>query len=232
MTYEEVMSELKKMASPNKKDLEGMARFGIDITNAWCISAPNIRKVAKKIGKDHVLAIKLWDSGIHEARWLVSLVAEPEKLTKKQAETWARESGSWDICDSLCMNLFDRTPFAYESVLAWSKKKDEFLKRAGFATMAMIALHDKTLSDEKFDPFFEAIKREATDERNYVKKAVNWALRQIGKGRNIKLYKKALKTANEILKDYPDSKSANFIAKDTIRELTTSKYVLRKFGLI
>lgn len=231
MNYEEVMAELKSMSHPTPKDLAGMARFGINIENAWCISAPNLRKLGKKIGHDQGLAVRLWKTEIHEARWLVSLVAEPDKLTPEQADAWVADLDSWDTCDGMCMNLLDKTPYAYEKAIEWSKREEEFVKRTGFALMAALAVHDKKSSDEKFYPFLERIKEEATDERNYVRKAVNWALRQIGKSRTRNLYNLSLETAEEILKLYPDSKSARWIARDTIRELTKSDFILKRFDI-
>lgn len=217
MTYEEVIKELERLATHNPKDLEGMARFGINTENAWCISVPNIRKLGKKIGHNHGLAQKLWNSKIHEARWLVALVDEPEKLTEKDMENYVKDIDSWDICDSMCSNLFDKTKFAYQKAEEWSGRSEEFVKRAGFVIMAALSVHDKKANDEPFENFLEIVKREATDERNFVRKAVNWALRQISKSRNINLYKKGLETAYEIREI--NNKTARWIAGDAIREL-------------
>lgn len=180
------------------------------------MSVPNLRKIAKEAGRDHALAGKLWSSGIHEARILASMVDEPERVTKKQVNAWIKDFDSWDVCDQCCMNLFDKLSFAFEKAVEFSKKKREFEKRAGFALMACLAWHDKEAGDEKFKAFFPHIIEGATDERNYVKKAVNWALRQIGK-RNLHLNKAAVKTAKEIQEI--DAKSAKWIASDAIREL-------------
>ncbi|MEE9474157.1 MAG: DNA alkylation repair protein, partial [Candidatus Hydrothermarchaeaceae archaeon] len=181
-------------------------------------SIPNLRKIAKDVGKDHSLAQQLWLSGIHEARILASMVDELEVVTEEQVESWVRDFNSWDVCDQCCMNLFDKLPFAFEKAIELSKKEAEFEKRAGFALMACLAWHDKGASDKKFKAFLPHIKEGATDRRNYVKKAVNWALRQIGK-RNLNLNKAAIKTAKEI--QQIDAKSAKWIASDAIRELTS-----------
>jgi 3-methyladenine DNA glycosylase AlkD len=151
---------------------------------------------------------------------LASFIGEPEKVSESLMEAWVREFDSWDICDQVCANLFDRTPLAYKKAYEWSKREEEFVKRAGFVLMAALSVHDKKVDDKTFLKFLPIIKREANDERNYVKKAVNWALRQIGK-RNLSLNKQAIKTAREIQK--MDSKPARWIASDALRELTSEK---------
>jgi len=213
---------LKSLSNP--KAVAGMVRFGINSKNTYGVSVPNLRDIAKKIGVNHKLAQQLWLSGIHEARILASMIDDPKKVTKKQMEKWIKDFDSWDVCDQCCMNLFDRTEFAYQKAVEWSKKKEEFVKRAGFAMMAVLAFHDKKAKDKQFEKFFPIIKRESTDNRNFVKKAVNWALRQIGK-RNLNLNKKAIKIAKQIKKI--DSKTAKWIASDALRELT-SKAVQKK----
>lgn len=214
MNSKEIIVQLKKQA--NAKNVAGMARFGINPHNTLGISVYVIRDIAKKIGKNHKLAQELWDSKIHEARLLAGFIDELEKVTEKQMEKWVKDFDSWDICDQVCSNLFDKTPFAYKKAFEWSKRKEEFVKRAGFVLMACLAVHDKKAEDKKFEQFFPIIKKHSTDERNFVRKAVNWALRQIGK-RNLSLNKKAIKVANEIKKI--DSRSARWIANDAIREL-------------
>ena len=192
-----------------------MKRFGIQGNKILGISVVELRKIAKKIGKSHRVALKLWDSGIHEARILACLVDIPGEVSETQMDTWVKDFDSWDVCDQVCMNLFDKTPWAYDKTIEWAKKKEEFIKRAGFALMAVLAVHDKKAKDDKFDHFFPIIIRESTDERNYVKKAINWALRQIGK-RNTVCMKKATACANKLLEI--DSKSAHWIASDALRE--------------
>jgi len=222
MTLPQLKSELEKNVRPNA--LEGMARFGIDTSNAYGVSIPVLRKLAKQIGKDHKFAQTLWNAGIHETRIIATMIDEPDKVTKSQMDKWTSDFYSWDVCDQCCSNLFRKTPYAHEKAMEWSKSKEEFVKRAGFTMMAVLAVHDKEATDKDFDKFFKQIKAGSTDERNFVKKAVNWALRQIGK-RNKVLNKKALTVAKEIEKI--DSKSAKWIAKDAIRELTDPKIISR-----
>ncbi|MCI0619025.1 DNA alkylation repair protein [bacterium] len=214
MDYDELIARLKSMENP--KNVAGMARFGINSKDTLGISVVTLRKIAREVGKDHALALKLWPSGIHEARLLACFIAEPKKVTPSLMNRWAKDFDSWDVCDQCCMNLFDKTPYAYEKVKEWSQRKEEFVKRAAFALMAGLAVHDKDASNANFQRFFPIIKAAATDTRNYVKKAVNWALRQIGK-RNAFLHRQAMRTAAEIAK--LDSSSARWIAADAIREL-------------
>lgn len=194
-----------------------MKQFGIKGETMLGISMPNIRNLGKKIGKNHELALKLWKSRIHEARILASIIDEPKKVTEKQMDLWIKDFDSWDVCDQTCMNLFYQLPCAYEKAMEWSKRKKEFEKRAGFALMACLAWKDKKAENKKFIRFLLIIKKESIDERNFVKKAVNWALRQIGK-RNSQLKKEAIKTTKEILKK--DSRTAKWIANDALRELS------------
>lgn len=220
MNYSEIINKLKSLSNP--KNIEGMARFGINPKNTLGISIPDLRKIAKEIKKEsketHELALKLWGSKIHEARLLAAYIDQIDKVTEKQMDKWASQFDSWDVCDQICAFLFDKSPFSYKKAKEWTSKKEEFYKRAGFALMAALAVHDKEVSDKKIMEFFPYIKKHATDERNYVKKAVNWALRQIGKKRE-SLKRPAIKCAEEILKLYPNSKSARFIANDAIIEL-------------
>jgi|WetSurMetagenome_2_1015567.scaffolds.fasta_scaffold62654_3 3-methyladenine DNA glycosylase AlkD len=209
-----VIRHLKSLANP--KNVAGMARYGINPQGTLGISIPTLRALAKRLGKNHALAQELWDSGIHEARLLAGFIDDPAMVTKTQMERWAKDFDSWDVVDQVCSNLFDQTPFAYEKTLAWSGRKEEFIKRAGFTLMACLAVHDKAAPDVAFRQFLPVIIREAGDERNYVKKAVNWALRQIGK-RNVKLNQAAVAAGEKIQKQ--ESKSARWIAADALREL-------------
>lgn len=214
---EEILRQLKSLSNPDT--VAGMARFGINPKNTYGVSIPVLRKMAKQIGRNHLLAQQLWtSSGIHEARILAGMIDVPEKVTEIQLERWVKDFDSWDVCDQCCSNLFDKTKFAHKKAIEWIKRREEFVKRAGFVLMATLAVHDKEADNQKFIRFLPIIKREATDERNFVKKAVNWALRQIGK-RNSALNKIAIHTAKEIQKI--DSKSARWIASDAIRELTS-----------
>jgi len=218
MDSNEILNKLKSMANP--KNVEGMAHFGINPDNTLDVSVYVLRDMAKEVGRDHQLAEELWASEIHEARMLAGFVDEPGKVSEAQMEAWVKDFDSWDICDQVCSNLFDRTPFAYKKAVEWSAREEEFVKRAGFVLMAALAVHDKKAPDEKFEQFFPIIKREATNERNYVRKAVNWALRNIGK-RNKRLNARAIEVAKEIQKI--DSKAARWIASDTLRELQGEK---------
>jgi 3-methyladenine DNA glycosylase AlkD len=213
-----IIKELKSLSNP--KNVEGMARFGINPENTFGVSMPVIRKMGKDIGKNHELAQQLWSTRIHEARILAGLIDDSKFVTEEQMEKWVKDFDSWDVCDQVCMNLFDKTPFAYKKAIEWSSRKEEFVKRAGFALMASLSVHDKKAKDKDFIKFLPLIKSESTDERNFVRKAVNWALRQIGK-RNKKLQKEAIRTAKEIQKI--ESKSAKWIASDAIRELKDKK---------
>ena len=216
MEYEKVIEKLKYLSNP--KAIIGMARYGITPENTYGVSIPNLRKTAKEIGINRKLAQKLWATNIRETKILASMIEDPEMVIEEQIEGWVKEFNYWEICDQCCMNLFEKTRFAYKKAVEWSSRGKEFVKRAGFVLMARLAVSDKKADDDKFEKFFAIIKKEVTDDRNYVKKAVNWALRQIGK-RNLNLNGKAIKIAKEIQE--MDSKSAKWIASDTIRELTS-----------
>ena len=218
MNCNQVIKKLKSLANPDY--LAGMAHFVVNTERAWGVSAGRMRKLAKEIGTDHKLALELWETGIHEARVIATLIDDPKQVTKSQMNKWVRQIDNWGVCDACCGVLFDKTPFAWSKAIEWSERKGEFVKRAGFVLMAALAIHDKKAPDKKFLPFFDIIKRHADDERNFVKKAVNWALRQIGK-RNVVLNKKAVVVAKEIQK--MDSPVARWIASDALRELTSKK---------
>jgi 3-methyladenine DNA glycosylase AlkD len=214
MTVAEVIDHLKQKA--DAKHHAGMARFGIANEKALGVKIPEVRALAKLIKKDHELAQQLWDTGIHEARILASMIDNPKLVTPKQIDSWTRDFKSWDVCDQVCGNLFDRTPYAIDKALEFSNHEEEFVKRAGFVLMAEYAMHNKKADDLVFIQFFPIMEREAWDERNFVKKAVNWALRQIGK-RNSTLRPLAIQCAERIL--LQDSKAAKWIAGDALREL-------------
>jgi 3-methyladenine DNA glycosylase AlkD len=201
-----------------------MTRFGIRVPNILGVSAPNLRKLARDIGKDHELAARLWRTGVHDARLLATLVDDPAKVTPRQMEQWARDFDSWAVCDAACGCLFDKTPYAWAQAVEWADRKEEYVKRAGFVLMAALAVHDKKAPDERLEAFFPLLVRHATDERNFVKKAVNWALRQMGK-RNERLNRLAIRTAQDIRR--LDAKAARWIASDALRELASDKVQAR-----
>ncbi len=217
-TVNEVMDRLE--AKAKRDQLEDMARFAIVGEQRMGVSVPDMRKIAKEIGRDHQLALDLWDTGVPEAMIVAGMIAEPQKLTEQQMDDWVVDINSWDICDQVCMNLFEKTPYADKKIYEWSIREEEFVKRTAYALIACLAWHDKEAGDESFTKYFPVIVAGATDERNFVKKAVNWALRNIGK-RNQLLNKEAIKVAREIREI--DSKSARWIASDAIRELESDK---------
>jgi len=218
MKYDEVLSRLHSLSNP--ENIQGMARYGINPKNNFGVSIYKLRPFAKEIGTNHQLALQLWDSGIHDARLLAVFIEDPNLVTSEQMDSWAAVFDSWDVCDQTCTSLFDRTKYAWKKVFEWAKRDEEFVRRAAFSIIAGLAVHDKAAPDQQFEKLFSLISLYAVDERNYVKKAVNWALRNIGK-RNMALNKKAIRCAQELLKK--DSSSARWIARDAIRELTSEK---------
>lgn len=218
MEYEDVIAKLKSMG--RKKNVAGMARFGISSEGTLGISVAALRPLAKKIGQDHTLALMLWRSGIHEARILAALIDDPKEVSEAQMEAWVAGFDSWDVCDQVCSHLFDKTVFAYDKAIEWAEDPHEFIRRAGFVLMCALAVHDKKANDSRFELFYPIIKRHAPDGRNYVKKAVSWAIRQIGK-RSKKLNRSAVALAKEIKK--MDSTAARWVANDALRELTSEK---------
>lgn len=214
MDQRSVIALLRKNSNP--KNVAGMARFGINPKNTLGISIPFLRALARKIGKDHKLALQLWKTKIHEARLLAGFIDDNKLVTAKQMDSWVKDFDSWDICDQVCSNLFDRTPYAYQKARQWTKSNKEYVRRAGFVMMACLAVHDKKSSDKTFLQFFPLIEKYSTDERNFVKKAVNWALRQIGKKRP-GTKKAAVALAKKLA--YSKSAAARWNGKDALREL-------------
>jgi len=221
MDAEEILARLRGMANP--ENVAGMARFGISAKGTLGISVASLGTVARDVQKAvpgkperHALAAELWASGVHEARELATLLDVTALVTPEQMEAWVADVDSWDVGDGLSTGLFDRTPYALEKAQEWARRDEEFVRRAGFAMMAALALKRHDLPDEAYEPFFALMKRYATDERNFVKKAVNWALRGIGK-RNDPLLERAIQVAREI--EAMDSRSARWIARDALREL-------------
>jgi 3-methyladenine DNA glycosylase AlkD len=214
----EILDRLRSLGDP--KAVEGMARFGIRVPDVLGVSAPNLRRLAKEIGTDHDLAAQLWRTGVHDTRILAALIDDPAKVTPRQMEQWAGDFNSWAVCDAACGCLFDKTLYAWDKAVKWTGREPEYIKRAGFVLMASLAVHDKKTPDERFETFLPLIVKHATDDRNFVKKAVNWALRQIGK-RSRQLNKLAIGVAQDIRQI--DSRSARWIASDALRELTSDK---------
>lgn len=214
LPLDEILARLNALADP--VNVAGQQRFGIRAARQLGVSMPQVRALAKGRQRSHALALELWATNIHEARILASLVDEPQALTREQMEAWAADFDSWDVCDQVCMNLFGPHPLGLEMAMIWPQRPEEFVRRAGFVLMAVQAVHRKDLPDGAFEPYFSLMLRHATDERNFVRKAVNWALRQIGK-RNPSLRARAIDTARQMLDI--DSSSARWIAHDALREL-------------
>lgn len=218
MKKKEVISRLRELGDPVV--VKAMARFGLPTKNALGVTAPRLRLLAKSIGRDQKLSLELWSTGIPDARVLAALIGDPQKVTKRQMEHWVKEFDSWGVCDACCGVLFVDSSFALEAAYRWVTKEPEFVKRAGFVMMAEMAIHRKEMEDSEFLPMLTSIRIGAIDERNFVRKAVNWALRQIGK-RNLRLNKLAIAEAERIRRI--DSKSARWIASDALRELQSPK---------
>jgi 3-methyladenine DNA glycosylase AlkD len=204
-----------------------MGRFGINIDRAFGVSIAAIRPLARRYRRNHELAAALWASGFHEARLLACFVDDPRQVTSKQMDSWAADFDSWDLCDQACLKLFAKTPFVDEKIPRWAKDEREFVRRAGFALLAAHAVHGKDVPDSVFRAHLSLIENASTDDRNFVRKAVNWALRQIGK-RSASLHKPALALAKR-LADSSD-KTARWIGKDAVKELT-DPFQLGRLGL-
>jgi len=221
-------------ANANPANVTGMQRYGISGAGTLGVSMPAIRELARQTKQQlrreqtarHEVAERLWSSAVHEARILAALVDVPALVDEMQMERWAHDLDSWDVCDQLCGNLFDKSAFAWQKAAEWAGREPEFVKRAGFVLMTQLAVHDKSAADAPFEAFLPLIVREAADERPYVKKAVNWALRQIGK-RNARLNGPAIEAADQILAAYPDSRAARWIARDALRELRSDAVRVR-----
>jgi 3-methyladenine DNA glycosylase AlkD len=226
MTVAEIIKKLRSLGTPG--NVAGMERFGIVTMKSFGITAPILKQYAREVKKQaddrHALAQGLWKTGIYDARAVAFLIDDPNQVTKKQMDAWARDFDNWATVDGTCGYLFCRTPFAYEKAFEWAGKKPEFIKRAGFSLMAYLAVHDKKAEDAKLAAFLPVIEKHSDDDRNFVRKAVNWALRQIGK-RNLNLNKLAIETAERI--KLQNAKPARWIAADALRELTSEKVIER-----
>lgn len=222
MTVEEIIKKLESLGKP--ENVVGMARFAITTKKSFGVSAPNLKELAKEIKKQtkdrHALALELWQTEIHEARAIAYLIDNPKEVTEKQMDSWVKDFDNWAICDGTCGHLFCRTEFAYKKVFEWSEREEEFTKRAGICLIAWLAVHDKKASDEKIAEFLPILEQKSDDERNFIKKAVNWSLRQIGK-RSLSLNKLAIESAQRI--KAKNTKSARWIAADALRELQNEK---------
>ncbi len=223
MTCNEIVAKIKSLE--NRHNVQGMARFGINPLNNYGVMVKDLREMGKDIGTEHDLAMELWETGIHDARILAPLIVDVELVTSELMESWVGDLDSWDVCDNCC-GVLVHTDLAYSKAEEWSRRDEEFVKRAGFVLMARLAVSDKKASDEEFERFLPMIKRGAADERNYVKKAVNWALRSIGK-RNRRLNGKAMNVAKGL--KARKSKAAKWVGSDALRELESEK-VQERFG--
>ncbi|MBN1634575.1 MAG: DNA alkylation repair protein [Ignavibacteria bacterium] len=218
----EIIGEFKGFR--NERNIEGMKRYGINVDTAFGISAPVLTDISKRYRYNHTLALELWNTGYHDARLLASMIDNPKEVTKKQLKNWVKDFDSWDVCDCCCNRLFRKVSFIEEYIPIWCNDNHEFVKRAGFSMIAQLAVHKKSAPDSEFEKYFHLIIKGSADERNFVKKAVNWALRQIGK-RNFRLNAEAINVSGKLIE--LNSKSARWIARDAIRELTNEKTISR-----
>ncbi len=215
---DELISRMQEMRC--QRNIDGMARYGIRTDNALGIPMPALRAEARRTGRDHALALALWDSGIHEARILASLVADPPLMTTEDTDRWTAGFDSWDVCDQCCINLYRHLPFAREKIAEYAPRPEEFVRRTAFSLVATLAVNDWTSPDEAFLPYLALVEKWSCDERNFVRKAVNWALRQVGK-RSFGLNEAALETARRLAAS--SDRSARWIGSDAVRELTAEK---------
>ena len=213
----DALESLERMST--KHDYDNLARFGITAKKAFGVSVGNIRALAKRLGRSHELAEALWETEWYEARMLSSFVDDPKLVTPSQMDRWCRDFDNWGICDTLCFHLFDKTPHAWKKIEQWSNKRAEFVKRASFALLASVALHDKKAPDEPFLKSLALIERAASDDRNFVKKGVSWALRGVGK-RNAALRSASIALSRRLV-DSPDA-AARWIGKDALKDLQKS----------
>ncbi|HEX2749770.1 MAG TPA: DNA alkylation repair protein [Verrucomicrobiales bacterium] len=218
-----LMAELKRLGSEKRRG-EMAARYGIVTDDAFGVAMGDMQKMAKRAGRDHALAAALWETGNYEARMLAALVDEPAEVTAAQMDQWCADFDNWAICDTVCFQLFDRTPHAFSKVEKWSRSKVEFVRRGAFALLASLALHDKKAAPAVFAPFLSMIEAAATDDRNFVKKAVNWALRSIG-GRNAGLHQAALAVAERLAAS--TDRCARWVGSDAVRQLSRAVVLKR-----
>lgn len=221
-TVQEVVAWLRRRANP--RNVAGMARYGISARGTLGVPIPPLRILARKLRPNHQLALRLWDSGIHEARILASMVDDPMKVSSRQMDAWLADIDSWDVCDQLCANLLERVPVARNRLKLWARRKPEFIKRAGFVLMARIAVSDKRAPDDLFQDYLRFLVRHGADSRNMVRKAVNWAIRQIGK-RNPSLQRSSVIAAREFARH--TDPAIRWIGVDALRELNSVAVLTR-----
>ncbi len=210
-----VLARLAELGEP--RNVEGLARYGIVAKKAFGVPVGVLQAEAMRLGRDHDLALELWESGWYEARLLAAFVDEPERVTLAQMNAWAKDFDNWGVCDTVCLHLFDRSKLAYGRIAPWAKRREEFVKRAGFALLASLALHDKKAADERFFESFELLEHAAADGRNFVKKAVSWALRSIGH-RSLASNARAVALARKLASD--SDATRRWVGKDVLRDLT------------
>ena len=215
MNVRSLLAELKRLGSTKRRD-DLAPRYGIHTAKAFGTTMPDIQGLARRIGRDPVVAAALWETGWLEARMLAAFVDEPAHVTPAQMDRWCADFDNWAVCDTVCMHLFDRTPHSFEKVEQWSRSSDEFVRRAAFALLASLSLHDKRAATELFARFLPLVEEAAHDERNFVKKGVSWALRAVGE-RNTALNAAALALAHRLADS--DSPSARWVGKDALRQL-------------
>jgi 3-methyladenine DNA glycosylase AlkD len=213
----EVLTWLERHGSKRRRD-DMAKRYAIHAPKSFGVSVGAIQQLAKRIGRDHELAAALWQTGWYEARMLTAYIEEPERVTAAQMDRWARDFDNWGICDTQSFVLFGRTPHAWRKVEQWSRRQDEFVKRAAFATLATLALRDRSAGDEPFLRSLRLVEQAATDDRNFVRKGVSWALRAIGE-RNKTLNTAALETARRLAQS--DDAAARWVGKDGLKQLAS-----------
>jgi 3-methyladenine DNA glycosylase AlkD len=218
MNKDEVLKWLEKKGT--QRTVSGMARYGLEPKRAFGVPMGTLLTLAKRLGKDHALSLALWESGWYEARLLAALVGDPARVTRRQMDSWAADFENWGDCDTVCFKLFDQTPLAWERARKWSASSREFVKRGGFVLMACLAAHDKAAPDQGFTAFLPLIEKGASDERNFVKKGVSWALRMIGR-RNHALNEAALEVAKLLASSKEGSR--RWVGQDALRELSSKK---------
>jgi 3-methyladenine DNA glycosylase AlkD len=218
----DVLAELTRLGTKSTRD--GMTRYGMPTDKAFGVPVNSIQRLARSIGPNHALALALWNTDWYEARMVAAYVGEPARLTPAQMDRWCREFDNWGICDTVCFVLFDRTPHAWSRIPKWARQKDEFVRRGGFVLLACLALHDKAADDESFTPLLPLIERGATDERNFVKKGVSWALRAVGR-RSTALNTEALAVSRRLAGS--SIPAAQWVGRDALRELTSPAVVRR-----